>query len=427
MVGGILEKSKFQVIANQPKMVTKPGRIDGEPDLMIERPQHGKTFWQRYWKGLVKWALSLSLVSTLWYLVKYRRFLVKSRKILLVEATAAVVVMGDRHVGWETAMIKTANDLNIPTLIVPFAVSDPYSDFQARLRLPDVNQYRVSTPIEKIVAARRSQWVLENDGERILFNPVGNALAAKILNMMPDNPWTIGGGAAKRMAVDSQRTLRTFAGEGVPQDKMVVTGKPGDDQIYQAMTALDPNKVRTELGLSTRQPFILCSVPQLAEHGLLSWDEHWIEIEFLFKSLSEQQGTAVILSLHPQSNPGDYQSLAEKYGAVIADRRIYDLIPACAILVATYSSVVVQAIGSGKPTIVVDFYGLDYTYYDDEPGVIVVKDREVLAPTIERLLYNRKYYDELVQAQHTRKSDWILLDGECTGRVVSELYNMIDD
>ena len=423
---GILDESKIRVIGSKIQSLSHPEQGSGKSDLLIETHEDEKKNDPGFRKRIVRWALSLSLVSILWYLVKFKRFLRRSKKILLEEDTAAVVVMGDRHVGWETALIKSGIDLGIQILIVPFAVSDPDSDIEARLRLPDTKQYRVSTLIERAAAKIFPRWVRRKGADRLFFIPVGNAVAAKALNMMPENPWTIGGGAAKRVAVDSPRTRLNFSNEGVPTEKMVITGKPGDDQIYHAMAAIEPRETRRELGIGDSQRFILCSVPQLAEHGLLSWPEHWKEINYLVKTLSEQVGANVILSLHPQSDKRNYEELAEKYGAVIADRRIYNLIPACDILVATYSSVVVQAIGSGKPAVVVDFYGLDFTYYDDEPGVVVVKERESLTPTIERLLYNREYYDEMVQAQLSRKSEWLLLDGECTSRVVNELYQMID-
>jgi len=422
----ILAESKIRVIGSKIPSLSHPEKGGGRPDFLIESHEDEKVNDPGFRKRIVRWALSLSLVSFLWYLLKFKGFLRRSKKFLLEEDSVAIVMMGDRHVGWETAMIKSANDHGIPTLIVPFAVSDPDSDIEARLRLPDAKQYHVSTLIERAAAKVFPKWVRTKGADRLFFIPVGNAMAAKILNMMPENPWTIGGGAAKRVAVDSTRTLRNFSNEGVHTEKMIITGKPGDDQIFQAMTANEPRETRRELGIGDSQYFILCSVPQLAEHGLLSWSEHWEEINYLVKTLSDQMGASVVLSLHPQSDKSNYEELAEKYGVVIADQRIYNLIPACDILVATYSSVVVQAIGSGKPTVVVDFYGLDFTYYDDEPGVIVMKERESLTPTIERLLYNREYYDEMVQAQLSRKSEWLRLDGECTSRVVNELYQMID-
>jgi hypothetical protein len=378
-------------------------------------------------KRIIKWVLSFFVFSFLWYLIKYWRYLRYSRIFLIEEEVAAVVVIGDRHVGWETALIKVANDLNIPTLIVPFAVSDPGSDIEARIRQPYAHNYEVSSIIEKFVVRRFPLWVKEKELNQFCFLPIGNALAAEILGMMPSNPWTIGGGNAIRMAVASPKAYQAFRLEGIPNEKMVVTGKPGDDQMFLAIQRLGEKNIRNELGVKENQALILCSVPQLAEHGLLSWTDHWHEIDYLFKVLTSLQRSTLVLSFHPQSKPEDYKPFIDKYGAVFAKRRIYELIPACDVLVSTYSSVVVQAIGCGKPAIVIDFYGLNFDYYDNEPGIFVIKDREALSPTIQRLLYNQDYYNKIAIAQLERRAEWLLLDGKCTDRVINELYQMIEN
>jgi len=86
-----------------------------------------------------------------------------------------------------------------------------------------------------------------------------------------------------------------------------------------------------------------------------------------------------------------------------------------------------QAIGIGKPTVIVDFYGLDYKHYDDAPGVIVLRSRGQLESALARLFSDPQYYDLLAEAQRQQASEWILLDGKCTERVVEELYGLIEN
>jgi len=82
---------------------------------------------------------------------------------------------------------------------------------------------------------------------------------------------------------------------------------------------------------------------------------------------------------------------------------------------------------SGKPTVVLDFYGLNYTFYDDAPGVIVLRSHDQLAGTLTRLFSDRQHYSQLAEAQHQQASEWILLDGRCTKRVVEGSYRLIEN
>ena len=377
-------------------------------------------------KRLLRLLLSWDWFSFFFYLLKFSRLIDKSRNLVISENVAAVLIVGDRHLGWETALIKVANERDLPTLIVPFAVSDPNSDVEGRLRKSDADRYRVKTLLGRIVRRFYPNWVRDSDDGELFFIPPGEALAGEVLGIMPQHPWTIGGGAARRMAVESHHALQNYLKEGIPKAKMVVTGKPSVDQVFTRMQALNEMNLREELGLKKNHRIILCSVPQLAEHQLMSWQDHWQEMEFLFESLSKEPGADLVLSLHPQSEPDAYSKLADHFGAVIAKRRIYDLIPLCDILVATYSSVVVQAIGCRKPAIIVDFYGLDFSYYDIAPGVLIIKDRDALVPTVHSLLHDQDAYQQLVKTQRQHSSNWVLLDGGCTQRVINEMYQMIE-
>jgi hypothetical protein len=57
---------------------------------------------------------------------------------------------------------------------------------------------------------------------------------------------------------------------------------------------------------------------------------------------------------------------------------------------------------------------------------VVIKDRDAFAPELDRQLKDPIYYQSLVDAQIARSSEWILLDGGSTQRVLDELYQMLE-
>jgi hypothetical protein len=353
----------------------------------------------------------------------YTRKIREADALLERESVAALILIGDRQVGWETVLIKIANQRDIPSLIVPFAVSAP--EISARLRLKQ-RRYGMQSLSNRVAGTLFPHWVYKHEGKRLLFFPGIQAVVAWILGIMVENPWSLGGGEATRMAVESPHLRRMFVEQGVPEEKLVVTGKPSVDQTYEAMQPANQRIIREELGIPQAGQVLLCAVPQLAEHLLMPWPQHWQEIEFLLATFDQLKNVSVVLSLHPKSNPSDYKPLADRYAATLAKRRIYELRPACDVFVATFSSTVMQAIGIGKPAVLVDFYGLDYTFYDDAPGVIVLRSRDQLESTLTRLFSDPQYYDRLAEAQRQQASEWILLDGKCTERVVGELYGLIE-
>lgn len=112
----------------------------------------------------------------------------------------ALVLMSDRIIGWETVIIREANKRKIPSLIVPVSLSFP--DAAAEYRLSRSNweiDFGMRNMINRMVAILFPDWVYEYKEQRLLFIPGYQALIAWLLGVMPQKPWTLGGGSASRM------------------------------------------------------------------------------------------------------------------------------------------------------------------------------------------------------------------------------------
>lgn len=415
----ILKQRKFQAIG--PGLPASTGEMIFSKRAVSSSTEKHLPLRKRF----AQWARLTTPIAFLWHWLEYLRIGHKARRILRDERVAALVVLGDRHVGWETAFLKEANQLQISSLIIPYSLTGHKNAVAYRMALDDLHLYRVNTPFRRFIQRKYPAWVYRDGDDTLFFLPLGNALPAQICGIMPENPWVLGGGNATRMAVESQQVQKMLFVQGVPAEKMVVTGRASVDQVSDTIESANPDAIRNEMGNKSKQRILLCAVPHLAEHGMLPWDQHWAETRFLLETLTQQDAT-VILSLHPKSNPAAYQPLADEYGVVIAKRRAYELIPASDVFVATYSGTVMAAIGCGVPTVLIDFFGLEYNYFDAEPGIIVVKEHADLSPALTRLFTDPAYYAQLAAAQQTRGPKWILLDGQCARRVVDELYQLID-
>ncbi|TSC97093.1 MAG: hypothetical protein Greene101449_1296, partial [Candidatus Peregrinibacteria bacterium Greene1014_49] len=345
--------------------------------------------------------------------VRIRKLFAKHPQIRLI------IVAGDRNVGIETALIAEGNRRNIPSLIVPFAMSFPEAAAEPRLRIGRFQEkYGVHTLPRKILRHFFPSWVRVHKGTPMFFHPAWTGLAAWFLGMMPKKPWIIGGGYAALMAAESEAIKRDLIDQGMTPEKLVVTGKAGLDAIAEQLRTVRASEKRKVLGIPDSMKVILCSVPQLAEHDLLSWDRHKQEMEFLFQTMAAT-GAYVLISLHPKSDRAWYQPLTDNAGVHINDERIYQLLPICDLFVATYSSTVAQAIALHKPSIVVDFYDLQYPLYANAPGVTVLRDREKFLPLMKNILTDANLYDAYVRAQKEHGTEWALLDGKNTERVIA--------
>jgi hypothetical protein len=363
-------------------------------------------------------------------MAEYSMCLIWARVMLQRFSPAALILLSDRLLGWPTAFVKVMNGKGLPSFIISAAFpAAPGAEAVLRQRSPHFRKaFSLDPWLNRWAAQTFPKWAFTYNGVPTLLYPPVESIAATCVGLMPKNPWAFGGGDATRMFVESDMARKIFAQAGTKQAKMVVTGRPTVDVLSGKMR--EPGKARQAIaeryGVQSSQKIILCSVPHLKEHHLLSEIEHWAEMDYLFYSLTAVESTRALLCLHPGCRPEEYQSLAKKYGAVICEGAdIYELLPACDIFVSTYSTIVNVAMGCLKPVVLVDFYGLNYAAYDDCNGVKVVRNKDELVPLLKRFAYDEEFRSEFRRHQEVESPKWVSMDGRNTDRIVEEILSAV--
>lgn len=293
---------------------------------------------------------------------------------------AAVMVPGDRELSPVPAMLRVGLDLDIPTIIgfsgVPYAGSglelmrSPYRRFKTSLRdLP---------PLLNFVAARRFPGqVKESNRGPLLFSPGWLTLAHAAEDMLSANPWIQGGGHSRHLLQHNRRFMDYFETRGLDPAKSVLMGDVNLDPLYEACQRRD--ELRAEIiecyGLPAEDKLVVVSVPNDYEHEHCDWETHNARMHAFLGRLA-LPGLAVLLSLHPKSEPNRYRPLAERYGFRLADSPIAEVLPAVDLFVLSCSSTLIYAKLAAVPIINLDYLGVRDDDYRDVPGLENVETPE---------------------------------------------------
>ena len=378
---------------------------------------------------IFSWVKKTFLVQLVLAWFQYALVWRRARRLLNTLNPQALLLIGDRHIGLETALVELANRRGIPSLIIPFALSDRDSAAVYRLAMPDWRcTYGMERWLNRMVVRLHPEWGFTQNGETLLWQPPAAVLAAAFWRMMPANPWVLGGGAGWVMAVESHHSKDNFILQGMSDEKITIAGKPRYDRaakIWQQRVEARQH-LCAEWGIDPEKKLLVCAVPQLGEHDLLPWDQHWAETEFLFSVFSDLlPHTNVVLSLHPKSNFAEYAPRAERYGLVIAHQSYDQLIPISDVFVAAYSSTVTLAIAAHIPVIVVDFHNFDYDFFNDVKGIIIVRQREKFVSTLQHILKDQAFYQQLVDGQARAAQFWARFDGKATQRILALIGDLV--
>lgn len=340
----------------------------------------------------------------------------------------ALVLPDDRTIQL-LPFIKTAKDRGVPTIVVPVSFSNQTGVSLRRINKKEYQIQGVTSPVaNKILAKRNPLQIHEFKGVKILFFQGVTGLALESCGMLPTNPWVLGGGDTDYLLVDGYDAEKQAISLGVPEGKITVSGHISHDDLYSR------NENRSGLSLELLQKYhfnedkklIICAVPHLAEHGMISWSKHWKDVEILVGTLVKT-GHNTLLSLHPKSDINKYEYLEEKFNCRIAKEKLDEIIVASWLFVAGYSSTIRWAVLCGIPAMVVDFNAMGYDLFDHWDGVIKVNSYQEFSAALERVLGDEKYYQELGFQQQRISEKLTIFDGNAHKRIIHFIENCLDD
>lgn len=323
----------------------------------------------------------------------------KCKKVFLKYLPDVIIANGDRHFGIEQVILKIGRESNIKN-IIPYLVYSGSESCHLLREGDSLREFSNNLPlIARYIFKKYSNQFLNYNNKKYLFYSPSKTLALGKFGTLSKNPWQMGCGLADIICANDEYTYKRYLDNNVPERKIKLIGDVIYSNIYS--TYLKKEKIKNSIikkyDLSFNKKVILISLPQLAEHKLLNWDKHWIEINFLIKCLVKLNEN-LLISLHPKMVFNKYYFLEKKYKCKIAKENLSDILPIADLFIATYSSTIVWAVLCGINSIIVDFYGLDYCMYDylETPRIIKRKSR-LLSVAQELLSFKQNYFNDWKQ------------------------------
>ncbi len=336
---------------------------------------------------------------------------------LLSRIKPRLVLVGEDGTGGNAAIVALAQEHGIQTLIIPYEYSQKKQILMSvGLRFP----LRPTSPFDRLLASRFPKWVhTRDDGVEILRMPAVIALAREYQRLAPVNPWTVHGGIANKIAVESEIMRQHYSGEGLPDEKLAYTGALASDDMYRMMKSDAASALAFDRG-SKRDPgktHILCAIPpDYVDHPSAKCEfKSFCELaDFWIDSLLAIPNAEVVFQTHPGIGKKDAEYVRSRVN--VTDDNISSLIPRCDVLVTSVSSIIRLAIICRKPVVNYDVYNFAYRDYLEAPGVMAVTDKGKFQAAIQGLSADSAFYSATVASQIKDGSGWGVLDGQSADR-----------
>jgi hypothetical protein len=280
----------------------------------------------------------------------------------------------------------------------------------------------------KVIEIFFSKWVLKHRDKKLLRIPVKDIFIKELFSLTPPDPWTVHSGKANALAVEGEAVKRSCIMEGIPENRVYVTGSISNDILYEiSCKAVDEKfSLLRQYGITDTKPVLLSSVPPDMFYSRREFTVFKTYNEFLLywvQTLCKQKNFNVILSLHPSVKESDFKYL-EQYGCIVVNKPILNFIPLCDLFVSSMSSTIQWAIACGKPVINYDEYKYRYHDFDDVEGVLYTDSKK----DFEKILQNfsdSKYLNYMTHIQKNYASSWGMLDGKSGSRILKLINELI--
>jgi hypothetical protein len=276
-----------------------------------------------------------------------------------------------------------------------------------------------------MVQALAPQWLKKGaHAGALMFRPEYIA-ASEALGISLRDAWTVHGGYADCLCAESEQMASVYRSEGVPSGKVVLTGTPYLDTVFDACVR-DPaarGALRKPRRIQPDVMRILISWPPSyhAERGGLSefgtYSEMCREVLGGLKALPH---TRLTLSLHPAVQ-GEDLAAVRQVGIEPTSEYVVPLIAQHDVYFTYFSSTIRWAVAAGKPVLNYDAYRLDLDVYARAPGVHTSPVFEELRNLALAWCTSPGAYDEAAQRQVEQAEFWGALDGKCNERILAEI------
>lgn len=348
-----------------------------------------------------------------------------ARTILKQVRPSAIVVAEDGIAG-PMVLMAAARELGIPIIDLPYG-HGTQRDLEVSLERKQADgelQYPEG-PEGEAITKHAPEWIKRGPFEGVLLFPSDYIVVLESAGVHFRHCWSVHGGLADRLMVESPRMMALYREEGIPDTKLVLVGSVYGGFLLDSIAGDDAARA------AFRQPKKIAASPTRV---LVSWppsyhSERAEHSEFasyadmtraFFDWIRTLSGVQLTVSLHPAVSADDRAMIAD-LGVVTTDDYILSLIPRHDIYVTYFSSTIRWAIASGKPVVNYDAYKIALPVYDAAPGVVTTAAMAEAKKVIGELVSSEDAFGRLAERQVAVAAEWGVLDARAMPKILAEL------
>ena len=363
--------------------------------------------------------------------VNYHRAYHRVRKLesekLFVDRHVDILILGEDGIGSNLWAISSAKHLGIRVVVIPYGMA--YSNFLVQKGLiqkqAEDDLITVDALGGRVVKKNFPNWIKNsNFGEVLYFRP-SYIIALEKEGIKLRDPWCLQGGEADIILSEGLEMSDRYILEGVPKDKLMITGSIYSDVLFDHIHADKKLKAAFNRNtvISKKELRVLVCVPP-SESVFWSQNARFSTLSEFYSSFSRKMknyvGVKLTYSFHPRLADKIRQELIT-IGIYPSELAVFNLIANNDLVIMHNSSLCRWAIQAKKPVINYDFYGFGTNYFPDCDGYYFTRKLKSFLTQLDKIILGEIKYETLSIGCNQKAERMGIFDGRCAERMADEI------
>lgn len=346
----------------------------------------------------------------------------------------AIMILLDDRTLLTCAWCRAAQQLDVPVMVVQWAATYTASTMLEVRALNEKQQNATLLPgIAGWITANVPGAARRHGKQNIWWLPPEQSLAYWFNSAYPKaNPWSFGGGNADAVTVFGNVWKRRLVHDGVPEQKIVVTGHPAQDtwfELARNWTEQDRMAVLASLDISPEHKIVTVVSPALSFRESGGYRQGDISLADLRSELADVVAAIqrlgkpyfAVVKKHPRDSMDHLKFLADRQPVkIVGDVDIHRLIAASSAMACQWSTTAMLGQALNVPVLVFDFHGSPSAQMWQ--GAVGLEHADSIPEFEKRLrqcLCDPAARQILAQKRQQFVDDYLCLDGKAQDRLVT--------
>jgi len=240
--------------------------------------------------------------------------------------------------------------------------------------------------------------------------------------------YAYGHGDSSKIALFGDNTKNMLVSEGVPPEKLVVTGNSKFDNLFPFKDPIKKKGFREKYNVPLDKKVVLVLTQWFVESGVWSAEQRKIFVGEIVKACIDLSDVQLCFKLHaPHESEADYREILEDLPLsplIYTTEPIHEIICMSDVVVSVSSTAALESLALDKPVLIINLFDDEGALLFKDGGVLYVEKADMIQSALKKLVYHPMENVDWDKMEKFVRDEAYIIDGNASKRISTLIRKM---